>query len=294
LALVDLAATMQTVTHDGRATAYRLEDRTGSGDAGADSDAGDAGAGGGGGPGTGAATLLCVHGSGGTHAVWKSQLARLSRERPVAALDLSGHGESDDVDTDPGPATLDAYVADVLAVADEIDADVLVGNSLGGAVVLTAVLDADVEPDAAVLAGSGAKLAVLDELRNWLAGEGGGFDRAVEFLHRDDMLFDDPGERELAFSKRAMRECGREVVERDFLSCHTFDVRDRLEEIAVPVFALTGEHDRLTPPEYHAYVAENVNDGEWATVPGAAHLSMLEEPETFNRELGAFLESRAL
>lgn len=256
---------METVTHDGRATAYRVR--------------GD-------GP---RAPVLFVHGSGGTHAVWKSQLARLADDRRVAALDLSGHGESDDVATESGPATLGTYARDVQAVARETGARVLVGNSLGGAVVLTAVLDHGTSPDAVVLAGSGAKLAVLDDLRDWLAGEDGGFSRAVEFLHGDDLLLHDPADRELAFSKTAMRECGREVVERDFLSCHTFDARDRLGEVDAPVFALTGEHDRLTPPEFHEHVAEHVQDGAWTTVDDAAHLSMLEAPERFNDEISEFL-----
>jgi 3-oxoadipate enol-lactonase len=257
---------METVTHDGRTTAYRVR--------------GD----------EAQTTLLCVHGSGATHGLWKSQLARLAGDYRVAALDLSGHGESDDIDTDAGPDTLDAYARDVLAVADEVDADAFVGNSLGGAVVLTAVLDHDATPDAVVLAGSGAKLAVLDDLRDWLAGEDGGFDRAVEFLHGDDLLFHDPSDRELAFSKTAMRECGCAVVERDFLSCHTFDVRDRLGDVEAPVFALTGDHDRLTPPEFHEYVAEHVQDGSWTTIEDAAHLSMLEAPAVFNDELRAFLD----
>jgi len=262
---------METVTHDGRDTAYRVTDRGGDGE-----------------------PVLCVHGSGGTHAVWKSQLGRLSGERPVAALDLSGHGESEDTDADAGPDALDAYARDVLAVADEVEAGVLVGNSLGGAVVLTAVLDHGADPGAVVLAGSGAKLSVLDDLRNWLAGEDGGFERAVEFLHGENMLFHDPSDRELAFSKTAMRECGRETVARDFLSCHTFDVRDRLGAVDCPVFALTGEHDRLTPPSFHEYVAEHVQDGGWTTVDDAAHLSMLEAPDRFNDALAAFLDDRGL
>lgn len=257
---------MQTVTHHGRNTAYRVQDRGGDG-----------------------TPLLFVHGSGGTHAVWKSQLARLSGDRPVAALDLSGHGESDDIDTEPGPQTLEAYARDVLAVADEVDAGVLVGNSLGGAVVLRLLLETDAAVDAAVLAGSGAKLTVLDDLRDWLAGEDGGFDRAVEFLHREDMLLHDPSDQALELSKQAMRDAGREVVARDFLSCHHFDVRDSLDDVATPLFALTGEYDRLTPPEYHEYVAEHVQDGAWTTVDDAAHLSMLEAPAAFNDALSGFL-----
>jgi pimeloyl-ACP methyl ester carboxylesterase len=267
---------MDSVTHDGRRTAYRFTDR---------SDTAQPGA---------VAPMLCVHGSGGTHAVWKSQLGRLSRERPVTALDLSGHGDSEDTDVDAGPGALDAYARDVLAVADATDAGVFVGNSLGGAVVLRAVLDHGATPDAVVLAGSGAKLAVTEDLRRLLAGHDGGFERAVEFLHGENMLFHDASEQALAFSKQAMREAGRAVVERDFRSCHSFDARDRLDDVDCPVFALTGEHDRLTPPGYHEYVAEHVPDGAWTTIPDAAHLSMLEAPEAFNDAISEFLDERGL
>jgi pimeloyl-ACP methyl ester carboxylesterase len=254
---------METVTHDGRVTAYERMDR-----------------------GTDGAAVVCVHGSGATRGVWKSQLGRLSRERPVVALDLSGHGDSEDVETEPGPETLRAYADDVLAVARAEDARVLCGNSLGGAVVQTILLDHEFDADAAVLAGSGAKLAVLADLREWLADD---YERAIEFLHSDDRLLHDPDDRYVEYSKQAMRDVGRAVTERDYLSCHTFDVRDRLGEIAAPVLALTGEHDRLTPPAYHEYLAEHVRDGEWSTIDDAAHLAMLERPEAFNREVNEFL-----
>lgn len=268
--LVALAATMETLAHHGRSTAYRVR---GSADA---------------------PTVLFVHGSGGTHAVWKAQLARLADTYRVAALDLPGHGDSDDIETDPGPETLDAYAADVRAVAADVGASVLVGNSLGGAVVLTAVLDGGVEPDAVVLAGCGATLAVADSLRAWLAGDGPGFERALAFLHDSGRLFHDPDDRTLALSKDAMRDCGRAVVNRDFRSCHTFDVRTRLSEIDSPVFALTGDHDHLTPPSAHEFLAEHVQTGGWTTLPDAAHLSMLETPDQFNDALDAFLSDPAL
>ena len=232
-------------------------------------------------------TLVCVHGSGGTHAVWKGQLARLSGDCEVVALDLSGHGESGDVTTDPGPETLAVYVEDVLAVARETDADVLVGNSLGGAVVQRILLEHDFEPTAAVLAGSGARLAVADDLLDWLDGD---FDRAVEFLHGPDLLFHDPDERSRAFSMDTMYEVGRAVTRRDFRSCDTFDVRDRLDEIEVPTLAVTGEHDQLTPPWFHEYLADELPEGRWETIPNAAHLSMLERPEAFNEILRDFLD----
>lgn len=252
---------METVTHHDRETAYRTR-------------------------GDGDVSVLFVHGSGATHGVWKAQLSRLADDYAVAALDLSGHGASDDVDTEPGPDTLDAYARDVLAVADAVDADVLVGNSLGGAVVLTALLDHDADPRGTVLVGSGAKLAVNEELRDLLAND---WEGAIDVLHEPGRLFHDADDRYVSVSREAMRDVGQAVTRRDYLSCHTFDVRDRLDEISCPFFALTGAHDELTPPGYHEYLAEHVPRGTWTTVDGAAHLSMLETPEAFNEALVEWL-----
>jgi len=258
---------METVTHHGRETAYERSDRGGAG-----------------------TPVLFVHGSGGTREVWKGQF-RLSDERPVAAVDLSGHGGSDDVDAAPGWSTLSAYASDVLAVADAVDAGVLAGNSLGGAVVLHAVLERDADPEALVLAGTGAKLGVLEDLLAWLADD---FERALEFLHGPDRLFHDPDEAVAATSRAAMEAAGRPVVERDFRTSHRFDVRDRLDGVEVPALALTGEHDQLTPPWYHEYLAAELPDAGWTTLDDAAHLSMLERPAAFNDAVSAFLDERGL
>ncbi|WP_267639945.1 alpha/beta fold hydrolase [Haloarchaeobius amylolyticus] len=254
---------MQTITHHGRRTAYEVSDRGGDG-----------------------APVLFVHGSGGTRRLWKSQ-SRLSDDRPVVTLDLSGHGESDDIDADPGYESLSAYADDVLAVAEETDASVVVGNSLGGAVVMHLLLERDHDFDGAVLAGTGAKLAVLDDLREWLADD---FERAIEFLHDEDRLFHDPDPRLEELSIQGMRACGRAVTERDFLTCHEFDVRDEVARIDVPTLCLVGEYDYLTPPHYHEFLAERIDDCELTIVEEAAHLAMLERPDAFNAAVSGFCE----
>lgn len=258
---------LETVSHHGRETAYRLADRGGDGP-----------------------TLCCVHGSGGTGAVWKAQ-SRLADDYPVAAVDLSGHGASDDVDAAAGYETRAAYAADVVAVAEATGASVLVGNSLGGAVALTVALERDLPLDALVLAGTGARLAVLDDLLAWLADDGD-FERAVEFLHEPDHLFHDPDERLVELSAAAMRETGRAVVERDFRTGHVFDVRERLDRIELPTLAVVGEHDRLTPPWYHEFLRDELPDCELEVVPDAAHLVMLERPRAFNDALAGFLDAQ--
>lgn len=256
---------VDTVAHHGRETAYRNEPAADDADA----------------------RLLCVHGSGGMSTVWDAQLRHLDDDRSVAALDLSGHGDSDDVDA--GPGALSAYAEDVVAVARAIDAGVLVGNSLGGAVALQVAIEGGFDPDALVLCGTGAKLAVHEDLRRLLEED---FEAAVETLHGPDMLFHEHEGPHRERSMTLMRETGRAVTRRDFLTCHAFDVRDRLGAIDVPALAITGEHDRLTPPTFHEYLAERIPDGRWETIPDAAHLSMVERPRAFNEAVEGFLVGR--
>jgi len=257
---------METVSHDGRETAYRVVRADGDGP-----------------------TVLYVHGSGGTHRAWANQYGPQGPSHPAVALDLSSHGASEDVDTPAGGETLAAYAEDVCAVADATGADVLVGSSLGGAVVQQVLLEWDHDLRAAVLAGSGAKLAVTDRLRALVAAD---FERAVEWLHGPDRLFHDADERTRERSIEAMHAVGQSVTERDFLSSHSFDVRERVAEIDVPTLALVGEYDRLTPPSYHEFLADEIPDGSYHVLGDAAHLAMVDRPTEFNAALGAFLDDR--
>jgi len=271
---------MEQVLHDGRTTAYRVADPTAAGP-----------------------TTLYVHGSGSNHRVWGHQYGPDGPAHPAVALDLSGHGESDDIETEPGPETLSAYVDDVAAVARETGADVIVGHSLGGAVVLQLLLDGVHDPAGAVFADTGAKLAVHEEIRRLLAED---FPALVDLLHRDSRLLygtdepvadrtDDSTEaltdvRVVDHSREALLSAGQRVTHRDFLTCHSFDVRDRLAELSLPALAIVGEHDSLTPPAYLEFLAEHIEGCRLATVEDAAHLSMLEQPRAFNRALAAFCE----
>lgn len=254
---------VKTVAHHGRTTAYRVVDGDGAGP-----------------------VTLYVHGSGATHRLWSCQYALDGPAHPAVALDLSGHGASNDVAAAPGEEALRAYAEDVVAVADAVDAAVLVGNSLGGAVAQWVALETDWEPDALVLAGTGPRLPVYDRLLEWLDDD---FERAIQFLHGRDRLFHGTDEGLLAPSREAMRATGRPVTRRDFLTCDRFDVRDRLPAIEVPTLALCGEHDRLTPRRYHEALATALPNSEFAVVPDAAHLAMLERPGEFDEAVVGFL-----
>ncbi|MFB6104316.1 MAG: alpha/beta fold hydrolase [Halobacteriaceae archaeon] len=253
---------MSRVTHDGRTTAFGQTDREGH-------------------------SILCVHGSGGTRAVWKAQRARLAGT--VTALDLAGHGDSPPAAVPPGPARLRAYVADVAAVATAVDADVLVGHSLGGAVVLQTLLDRDLGVDAAVVIGAGATLPVSETLLEWLAED---FDRVIEFLHGPDRLFHAPDDRLIDRSRTLLESVGQPVTRADFQTCTAYDVTDRLPAIEVPVLAVVGAHDQLTPPRLQDPLVAGLPEATRTEIADAAHMAMVERPDAVNEAITAFLERR--
>lgn len=263
VATSQISVMMKRVEHDGRETAYRVTGSDGTGP-----------------------RILYVHGSGGTHESWVFQYGQMGPAHPAIALDLSGHGESNDVETAPGQSTLRAYVTDVAAVASETDPDVIVGHSMGGAILLQALIADAVDPDAVVLAGTGAKLPVHEQIRTMLAEN---FDDLIEWAHSGPYLFYDVGDEILDQSKSTLRETGREVTERDFLSCHEFDVSGRLDEIETPALAIVGTEDNMTPLSYHEQLAAELPDCRLETIDDAAHMLMIEQPAAFNRAIESFV-----
>jgi len=87
--------------------------------------------------GSGEPTLVLVHGWTNGRWIWGEHVRTLSRTHRVVALDLAGHGGSG---VERSEWTIDAFGEDVVAVVDQLDLDrvVLVGFSMGGAVVLEA------------------------------------------------------------------------------------------------------------------------------------------------------------
>lgn len=254
---------MYTISHHGRSTAYEFADRDGGG-----------------------MSLLCIHGSGGTSALWSPQL-QLTNRTGVARLDLSGHGRSDDVNAAPGIEALNAYADDTIAVARATDADVLVGASLGGAVALWTALERDLDVKGLVLTGTGPRLPVNSDLLRMFDDD---FEGAVKFLHDEERLFYNANSEFVERSREIMLSVGQAVTQRDFQTCHRFDVRDRLGDIDLPISAIVGEHDPLTPIRYHRELAELMPDCTLRVVSDAAHLVMLDRPDQFNAAVYELLE----
>jgi pimeloyl-ACP methyl ester carboxylesterase len=67
------------------------------------------------------------------------------------------------------------------------------------------------------------------------------------------------------------------------------DTSRSLASITVPTLILVGEHDAATPPSASLSMHEKIRTSSMHIVPGAGHMSNLENVEFFNAKLLAFL-----
>jgi pimeloyl-ACP methyl ester carboxylesterase len=71
------------------------------------------------------------------------------------------------------------------------------------------------------------------------------------------------------------------------------DSTSTLLTIDVPVLIVVGEEDTLTPPSDAAELEDGIRQARLVRIPGAGHLTPLEQPEEFNRALLSFLDEVA-
>lgn len=221
--------------------------------------------------------LLFIHGAGFTGDVFALQRQVF---RDAHAPNLPGHQA-------PGSASsIEEFGEFVVRYIEEqrLDNVVLCGHSMGGAIALEVALSGAVPVEGILLIGASARMAVSQAFLAGLATE---FDRTARTIC--EALFASPTEADVQRALRSMRRVGPEQTLRDFEACDAFDVRERLGELRVPLLAVTGEADTMTPPKYAQALVDRVPGAESRIIPGAGHLPMAERPEETNGTIAAFL-----
>jgi pimeloyl-ACP methyl ester carboxylesterase len=230
-------------------------------------------------------SLLCVHGSGGRAENFLPQISGLSGQVNVASIDLPGHGQT------PGPGM--ERISDYAAwLGDFLEAGpvrpVLLGHSLGGAVVMEMVLNRPHLARGLILAGTGSRLKVLPAI---LEGVLQDFAATVLLVVRTayargvDQIMIDRGVAELS-------QVEPKVLWGDFTACDRFDISHRLGEIHLPTWCIVGSDDRMTPPKYSQYLADHIAGAGITIIESAGHMARLEKPAAFNEAVLDFMAGR--
>ena len=240
--------------------------------------------------------VLFVHGFPLDRAMWRHQLAGLSRWKRIAP-DLRGMGESSGGAEE---SSMGRYADDLVAVLDAVGVGqaVVCGLSMGGYIVFELLRRYPERVRAAVLCDTRPQADTPEARRNRdelaaLATERGTDavgERMVPGLLAPATVADQP---EVMTQCRDMaRRCSvtgvvgalRAMRERP-------DSTPLLGAIRVPTLIVVGAEDRVTPPAVADAMAKAIPGARYAVIPGAGHVSPLEQPLATSRALTDFFEA---
>lgn len=259
--------------------------------------------------GSGDPPIVLVHGFGGTSFSWRHLAPSLSRRHRTVAFDLPGHGYSDRPEGfDYSPVRLGKLLL-ALMERERIEGAVVIGNSYGGAIAVSAVLHA-MEAD-----GSGQK-----RISKMVLVDAAGYPQPIPWhvkLLRVPVLkhvmpalipprimmrfvvsamYGKNGKPEKAQIREyanAFAVPGTKRTYREFASImrpEDFEEYVKLyRSIEVPTLVVTGDRDKVVPPSVAERFHEDIKGSRLVVVKGAGHIPQEECPATLLAPLGEFL-----
>jgi 3-oxoadipate enol-lactonase len=240
--------------------------------------------------------VLFLHGFPFSHEMWQQQVDVVSKQFRAITYDIKGHGLSDVGD---GQYTIEAHVDDLFSLMGhlEIERAVIVGLSMGGYITLRALERNQERFLAAVLCDTKSE---ADTPEGKLRRFAGMVDvKKTGSQHFADTFLKSVFAPESFTTKSGPVESIRRIISRTpplsiagtllALAART-DTSGALSTLRIPVLILVGAADQVTPPTASQAMHERIKGSELQIVPGAAHMSNLENPEFFNRALLTFLD----
>ena len=244
--------------------------------------------------------LLLVHGFPLDHSMWKHQIADLSADYRILAIDLPGFGKSPSL---ASPVTIVDYADAIAALLDGLEIDqpiTFCGLSMGGYIgwqflkhypekvhsliacdTRTANDDERTARGRRLMAQQVVKdgsHSIAPGMATKICGETtqernpGVIQHVAEMIRATDPHSIAAGQ--LAMSKRE-------------------DTTPMLETIKIPTLFAVGMEDAITPPDEMKSLAGMVSKSRYAEIAHAGHLAPLENPVAFNAAVRSFLESTA-
>ncbi len=232
--------------------------------------------------------LVLLHGLGGDVGFWESEIAALSGEFHVIAVDLRGSGATP---ASAGGHTMHDLADDVAAVLDDLEiasAHVL-GFSMGGNVAQAFALRHPERLDRLVLASTFAAMnpqarmfldAVLDVYQQGTTAKQM-FDLICPWLFSVPFLADPARRGYFVYPDNDPNEQPMDDWRKLYLAQQAFDVRDRLAAITAPTLVLAGQEDRLVSLCDAQALSDGIPGARLHVLPHVGHLLNVEAAGEF-------------
>ncbi|GGJ68544.1 3-oxoadipate enol-lactonase [Deinococcus aquiradiocola] len=241
--------------------------------------------------GRGDRTVVFLNSLGSDLSIWDDVAGTVAPHVRTVQYDLRGHGLSD---APPAPYTVRDHSLDLARLLDALGVEcaVLAGVSVGGLIAQDFAAAFPERVDGLVLMDTGARIGTAEL---WAA--------RIAAAEAGDLGRIAPGVLARWFTPAFM--AARPASARGYLNMMTrtapqgyagtcaalrdADLRVQTAALTVPAVVLCGEHDEATPPDLNRELAALLR-APFESVPGAAHLPGVEQPQAVARHLLAFLE----
>jgi 3-oxoadipate enol-lactonase len=241
--------------------------------------------------------LLLIHGFPLDRTLWAGQVRSLAEVARVIAPDLRGFGESG---MPSGAVSMDTYADDLRGLLDAlgIQSAVITGLSMGGYIALAfhrrnpahvrglILADTKAGPDSPEGKKGRDDSIVLARAQ----GSGAIGEKMLPKMLTPKTIME---REDVATAVRTMmaRQPVAGVVAALEAMRDRPDSTQTLREIKAPTLVVTGAEDMLIPASEAEAMSEAIQGARFASIPGAAHLSNLDQPDAFNEAVRSFLKS---
>ena len=235
--------------------------------------------------GSGSPALVFVHGWSCDAGYWQAQMEAFAPANRVVAVDLAGHGDSG---SRSGEYTMEAFGQDVAAVLArlEITDAVLIGHSMGGAVIVEAALAAPERVRGLIGIDNFQQVSfglTPEQIAGFTAAMEGNFRGVVEPWVK--AMFPAGADSALVAQVAADMASAPPAVAvsamRNLLAWGTDRAPERLPLLKVPLMCINADKE----PTDEAALRAVIPGYQVRYMPGRGHFPMQEDPQQFNRLL---------
>lgn len=239
--------------------------------------------------------VVFIHGFPFDHTLWDEVIAKLDERYYCIAYDIRGFGTSS---VGHGQYTMERYVDDLdhILTSLKVDDPIVCGFSMGGYIALRANEKLKIQFKALIVANT-QTASDSDEVKLKRAAAISSIDEegvapfvekffSVAFSEvyraQESQKLEALKSKILRFSPIGMKGGLLAMVSRT-------DTTHTLHSIDIPVLLITGEQDRVIPPDVMKEMAVRIEDSTFVSLEESGHMSMLEKPHGFLTALQHFL-----
>ncbi|MBL7882662.1 MAG: alpha/beta fold hydrolase, partial [Bacteroidia bacterium] len=227
--------------------------------------------------------------------MWQEQLDFLNSSNRVIACDIRGFGKSTD---EKSHLSIGLFSDDLIVFMDKLNIDkaIICGLSMGGFIALNALkrfpnrFEALILCDTQCIADTAEvkekRYKIIDDINvNGVTNFNDGFIKSV--FHKDSLS----NKKDLVENLRSVVFANSQHVITMGLTAlaERSETCSTLHEITIPTLIICGREDEVTPLVQSEFMNERIKGSILRVIDSAGHVSNLEQPYEFNKQLFDFL-----